>query len=150
MAKFSENDRDLLNKNSAILKVTASNVTYTTEFKAKAVKLLQTGKSATDIFSEAGIDTTLFGDNYAQKSITRWENAIAEHGEKGLKTERRGVGATGRPKGVKFKSIEEENAYLRAENEFLKKLRALEEEEFLASQKDLRSSTRRSVKTHRS
>jgi hypothetical protein len=150
MAKLSEKYRDLLAKNPNVSKVTSSNVTYTTAFKSKAVKLLQEGESSKDIFKDAGIDTTSFGDSYALKSITRWERAIAEHGEKGLKTERRGAGATGRPKGIKFKSIEEENAYLRAENDFLKKLRALEEEEFLASRKDLRSSTRRSTKIKRS
>lgn len=129
MAKLSQKDRDSLQKNPNVLKVTDSNVTYTAKFKEKAVKLINQGVPVEDIFRDAGINTSLFGKKYAFKSIDRWQKAINKHGSKALHKERRGVKATGRPKGKKFKSLEEEIAYLRAENDFLKKLRALEDEE---------------------
>lgn len=143
MAKLSPKDRDSLQKNPNILKVTDSNVTYKSEFKAKAVKLMNEGSSAEDIFQQAGINTSLFGPKYAFKSITRWEKILAQEGADGLKTERRGLKSKGRPSGRMFKSLEEEVAYLRAEVDFLKKLRALEEEEEQIKPKSSKSSTRR-------
>lgn len=127
MALFSDSDRKDLESNPNVLKVTHSNVTYKPAFKIKAIKQLLKGSTPKDIFSEAGINLSLFSEDYPKKSLKRWRKIYDEHGEAGFKEERRGSGATGRPKGLKFKSLEEENAYLRAELDFLKKLRALEE-----------------------
>ncbi len=124
MGSLSERDRKDLEKNPIVLKVTRSNVTYTPEFKAKALKLRQQGQSPSQIFIAAGINLSLFGAGYAKKCLHRWEKMSAQDG--GLKKDRRGSKSKGRPKGKKFKSLEDENAYLRAENDFLKKLRALE------------------------
>ncbi len=124
MGSLSERDRKDLEKNPIVLKVTRSNVTYTPEFKAKALKLRQKGQSPSQIFIAAGINLSLFGAGYAKKCLHRWEKMSAQDG--GLKKDRRGSKSKGRPKGKKFKSLEDENAYLRAENDFLKKLRALE------------------------
>lgn len=118
MAKLSQKDRDSLQKNPNVLKVTDSNVTYTPKFKGKAVNLINQGHCAESIFKDAGIDTSLFGEKYAFKAIDRWQKAIREHGKKALYKERRGINATGRPSGKKFKSLEEEVAYLRAEVDF--------------------------------
>lgn len=141
MAKLSHKDRDSLLRNPNVLKVTDSNVTYTPEFKYKAVKLRSRGSSPDAIFHEFGIDTSIFGRNYAFKAIERWERQIRLHGDSVLKKERRGIKATGRPARRTFKSLEEEVAYLREEVDFLKKLRALEDEE-LVKQKSSKSSTR--------
>ena len=124
MGSLSERDRKDLEKNPIVLKVTRSNVTYTPEIKAKALKLRQKGQSPSQIFIAAGINLSLFGAGYAKKCLHRWEKMSAQDG--GLKKDRRGSKSKGRPKGKKFKSLEDENAYLRAENDFLKKLRALE------------------------
>ncbi len=124
MGSLSERDRKDLKKNPIVLKVTRSNVTYTPEFKAKALKHRQQGQSPSQIFIAAGINLSLFGAGYAKKCLHRWEKMSAQDG--GLKKDRRGSKSNGRPKGKKFKSLEDENAYLRAENDFLKKLRALE------------------------
>lgn len=125
MGSFSDSDRKDLEDNPNVLKVTASNVSYTPKFKALAVKLAIKGKSPREIFMEAGINLELFGKEYAKSCIKKWRKIIETFGEVGLKEERRGSKATGRPKGQKFKSVEEELAWLRAENDFLKKLRAL-------------------------
>lgn len=124
MGSLSEKDRKVLGNNPNVLKVTKSNVAYTPEFKSKALKFRQQGQSPSQIFKAAGIDLSLFGEDYAKKCLHRWEKMAGKEG--GLKKDRRGSKAIGRPKGLKFKSVEEEIAYLRAENDFLKKLRALE------------------------
>lgn len=125
MALLSDLDIQNLVSNPNVEKITKSNVTYTSKFKIKAVKQLLNGASPREIFMEAGIDLQLFGDTYAKKSLQRWRKIYNENGEIGLKIERRGSGSTGRPIGKKFKSLEDELAYLRAENNFLKKLHAL-------------------------
>ena len=124
MSSLSERDRKDLENNPNVLKVTKSNVTYTIEFKGKALKLCQSGLSPSRIFKDAGINLSLFGDDYPKNCIHRWKKMADQEG--GLKKERRGTKATGRPRGLKFKSLEEEIAYLKAENDFLKKLHALE------------------------
>lgn len=62
MVKLSQKDR-FSQKNPNILKVTGSNVTYTSDFKTKAVKLLKMVIKAEEIFLQAGIDVSLFGSN---------------------------------------------------------------------------------------
>lgn len=124
MAVLNDFDRKNLERNPNVLKVTDKNVAYTPAFKMKAVKLASEGMPYDEIFSQAGIDVSIFGPQYSRKCINRWKSFSSEAE---IKKERRGTKATGRPKGRKFKSLEDENAYLRAENDFLKKLRALEE-----------------------
>lgn len=112
--------------NPHIDKVSESNIQFTTEFKIKSIKQYQSGQSPVDIFIEAGIDLSDFNRNYASKTVRRWVAAAEEYGLKNINKERRGVGSSGRPSsGKKFKSLEEEIVYLRAENDFLKKIRAL-------------------------
>lgn len=125
MALLSDSDRQRLQNNPYVEKVTSSNVCYSSKFKIHAVRSVAKGLSPREIFMEADIDLSLFGEDYPKKCLQRWTKIVNIHGENGLKAERRGSGASGRPKGKKFKSDEEELAYLRAENDFLKKLHAL-------------------------
>lgn len=125
MGPFSESDRKLLESNPVVAKVTESNVSFTSTFKIKAVKESLKGVPPKEIFLKAGVDLGLFNPDYAKKTIQRWRKIWETLGDEGLRDDRRGSKSVGRPKGVKFKTLEEENAYLRAENEFLKKLHAL-------------------------
>lgn len=127
MAFLSDSDREDLTKNPNVLKVTQSNVAYTPKFKIHAIHKFLKGITPNQIFAEAGINITLFGTDYAKGCLKKWRKIYDELGEEGLKTERRGSGSTGRPKKMKFSSAEEELRYLRAENDFLKKLHALAE-----------------------
>lgn len=128
MGPFSASDRKSLESNSVVAKVTESNVTFKAHFKIKAVKESIRGVSPKEIFLKAGIDLALFNPDYPKKTIQRWRKIYDKSGEEGLRSDGRGSKATGRPKGIKFKSLEEENAYLKAENDFLKKLHALARE----------------------
>ncbi len=125
MALFSDSDRKELENSPHVFKVTGSNVTYTSKFKINAVKTYLNGKSPKEIFREGGINLGLFEESYAKRALARWRKIYSEAGPQGLKAERRGSGATGRPPGKKFSSQEDELRYLRSENDFLKKLRAL-------------------------
>jgi len=125
MGPFSASDRKSLESNPVVAKVTDSNVSYKSQFKIKAVKENLRGLSPKEIFLKAGIDLGLFNPDYAKKTIQRWRKIYDDSGEEGLRSDGRGSKATGRPKKIKFKNLEEENAYLRAEVEFLKKLHAL-------------------------
>jgi hypothetical protein len=125
MGMLSQADRKRLLSNRYVEKITSSNVSFTSEFKIMAVEKNLAGRTPTEIFTEAGIDTSLFHEELPRKSIFRWKKIYLADGAQGLADEKRGRKATGRPKDQKFASIEAELEYLRLENEFLKKLHAL-------------------------
>lgn len=125
MAKLSDSERLNLESNPNVLKVSESNLAFTPKFKIKAVRSYLKGETPIQIFEKAGINLEPFGKTYAKGCIKKWKKIFNDYGESGFKEERRG-NKKGRPKGRKFQSLEEENAYLRAELDFLKKLRALE------------------------
>ena len=121
-----------LSKNKNVARCSDKSITYAKEFKLRALKLYQEqGCSAVMIFKEAGFDTSLLGENLPYDCLLRWRKRLVTGGVTGLNTETRGKsGKGGRPKtkGVtdtdKIKRLEIENAYLKAENDFLVKLRA--------------------------
>lgn len=132
MSSFSEKDRRSLESNPLIQSVGPNQIQFTPKFKLKALKLHAEGFRPSDIFLKLGVDPNLFLKDYPKKCLSRWKKIVDTHGEKGLVQERRGKGATGRPKKAVLKdekALLARIAYLEAENEFLKKLRALAEKE---------------------
>jgi len=125
MPRFSKSIKELLEKNPNILGV-PSQLAYTFKFKKEAVKAYKSGTSPREIFRRANIDLNLFSSKYAKNSVWRWVKMVEKYGFGGLKEEHRGKNSKGRSPKKKFKSEQEEIAYLRAENDFLKKLLALE------------------------
>lgn len=127
--QFSESDRKSLLSNRYVESVTASQVQFTPEFKIKALKLHDKGLRPKDIFLQLGIDPLHFLPGYPKKCLSRWKKILEKDGEKGLKQEKRGKNATGRPKQKlnSEKALLDRIAFLEEENDFLKKLRALEE-----------------------
>jgi transposase len=132
MADFSDSDRKRLIKNKHVLKVTGERIIFSADFKVYAVTENLKGRSPAEIFREAGVELSLFGPDYPKDTLKRWRKIHKARGEKGLRENLQGKKATGRPKRVYDpedpESMKERIAYLEAENEFLKKLRALEEE----------------------
>ena len=59
MEKFTKEEKELLEKNPNIQAVLSNQVLYTKDFKEKAVKEYENGKTANQIFQEAGINTHL-------------------------------------------------------------------------------------------
>jgi transposase len=131
--KFTDQEKQELLKNPNVLKIGDSAITYNPSFKIKAIEAYQEGKSLSQIFIEAGFNLNLIGRRQPEYCIRRWRNIFKNKGKEGLLSEARGSAkAGGRPR-IKPLSIEEEikqlkarNAYLEAENDFLKKLKGLE------------------------
>ena len=129
--KYTDQEKEILLKNQNILKVGDSNVTYSSEFKLKAIKEYNNGKMPMSIFIDAGINIDILGRKNAQRSLERWLKIVKIQSESGLIEDQRGKNV-GRPrikelsKEDQLKKYEVRIAYLEAENDFLKKLKALE------------------------
>ena len=123
-------EKELLEKSQAILKVNNFSVTYNPEFKIFAVQEYLSGKSPTRIFADAGVNIGILGKKQPKKCLERWVKAFNTNGNGALMLESRGKNSTGRPLGTakasvedKIKKLELENAALKEEVTFLKKLR---------------------------
>ena len=123
---FTPEERSELASNPHISKVMNSNVEYTAEFKERVLQEhKEFGKSAKQIFTEAGIPDWLNQGKYAKKTLDRWKYQ-QRHPQ---------ASTRGRPKIDISKPVNEMNleelrqrvAYLELENEFLKKLEPLEQ-----------------------
>lgn len=132
MSELSDSDRKRLLKNKHVLKIMGDRIVFTPEFKVKAVQENLKGRSPAEIFREAGIELSQFSSEYPKDTLKRWRKVYKARGNSGLRENLQGKKSKGRPKKVYDpedpQSMKERIAYLEAENEFLKKLRALEEE----------------------
>ena len=128
---FTEEEKGQLLKNKNISRCGEGSITYSKDFKVKAVKLHEQGLTPACIFRQAGLDTNIMGRDKPKGCLKRWNRVYRHKGEEGLTIENRGRNSTGRPKKPKdlsdtdkIKRLEAEVAYLKAENDFLAKLRA--------------------------
>lgn len=123
----------LANKN--ISKCSSKSITFSPDFKLKAVKqYYENGHSPNMIFREAGFDLNIFKKSKPKDCLKRWRKTYNTKGEKSLLTESRGKHGGRKPKTKikndkdKIKYLEAKVAYLDAENDFLAKLRGLKRE----------------------
>lgn len=132
---FTQEQINTLLTNKNVSKCSAKSITYNPTFKLKAVKkYFEEGLSPGLIFEQAGFNPNLINRNKAEDRLKAWRSIYKCHGEKGLLRERRG-GQGGRPPKVRFKNdkekikyLEAKIAYIKAENDFLAKLRGLKGE----------------------
>lgn len=121
MEKFTQEQRKLLENNPNIQAVLSTHVLYTKEFKEKALTEYALGKSASQIFDEAGIDVSFLSSapDYASKILSKWR--LAKSGNNSIHYPKK------KPQKNRsaYQKLLERNEYLEAENEFLKKLQAL-------------------------
>lgn len=129
--KFTPEQINELLKNRYISKCSTKSITYSQEFKVLAVKKYDSGLTATQIFRDAGIDLVVVGKDIPDGRVRDWRKTYKSHGADKLRTESRGKSRGGgrpRTKGLtdsdKIRRLEVEVAYLKAENDFLAKLRA--------------------------
>ncbi|MEF9893420.1 MAG: hypothetical protein RR738_08845 [Anaerorhabdus sp.] len=130
--RFSKETIDYLKGNQYIKKITETQIVFTNEFKEIIVEKHSKGIKPIQIFIEAGIPYQVLGK-------TRINSAIRQFEKQNQRSEGFArVTGSGRPKNVKleFKSVEEElqyyknrAEYLEQENDFIKKIQALEEKE---------------------
>jgi len=129
---FNEIQIKLLESNPNVDHVSERSISYTPDFKIRAVTENFNGKGPVQIFIEHGFDLQVIGSEKPKQCLKRWRKTFNQFGEDGFLTERRGKGSTGRPS-TKQLSVEESLKkaearikYLEAELEFLKKLDELE------------------------
>jgi len=127
---FSQEEIKILLQNENITGCSDKSIAYKKDFKILAVKKYQEGLSASEIFKQAGFNVSLIGGTTPKDCLRRWKKIFKIKGNTGLETDARGKGHSGgRPKTnwtnekEKIKYLETENAYLKAENDFLAKLR---------------------------
>lgn len=121
-----------LEKNPNVLRASERSISYSPEFKLKAVTDYKNGKTPSQIFIEQGFDLDMIGKQQPKRCLKRWRDSYERFGEEGFLTERRGKGSTGRPSSKhlsvegKLRKAEARIKFLEAENDFLKKLEELE------------------------
>jgi len=120
-----------MHNNPNVVSCSDKSITFSKEFKINAIRLYKEEYlSSTEIFRQAGFDANTIPKKQAKDCLHRWSRINQKKGPGGL-SENRGKSKPKRePKTVdladsdKIKRLETEVAYLRAENDFLAKLRA--------------------------
>lgn len=128
---FTREQLEQLSNNENVVRV-GKTIVYSKDFKIKAVKLYhEQGLTSSEIFRQAGFNLNVIGKQKPKDCLMNWKRTYRLKGEAGLKIETRGKGKGGgrfKTKNLtdaeKIKWLEAENAYLKAENDFLAKLRA--------------------------
>lgn len=120
--QFTQEQIEILLKNPNVESISSNTIRFTSEFKELAMQKDKEGIPALQIFKDAGFDLDILGKETPKTSIRNWRNR-----EKTLNKSNTKYLAKEVKKNKALKSILEENRYLKAENEFLKKLQALQE-----------------------
>lgn len=126
---FNQEQIELLMGNKNVSKCSDKSISFDKEFKLRAVTQYEEGMTSMEIFRQANFDLNVIGRDTPKSCLRRWNKIYRVKGLVGLESEARGRGG-GRlkTKGLsekdKIKRLEAEVAYLKAENDFLAKLRA--------------------------
>ena len=123
---FSNEEIEKLKKNPCVFNCTAKSVHYTYEFKRHSLELYSQGVGPKEIWRRAGFDVSKWNKNYFVLTLRDWKRIVARDGTEGL-NKLGGLQYDRGPKntdGDKLKRLELQVKYLRAENDFLAKLRA--------------------------
>jgi|SRR3989338_2595702 len=127
---FSKEQIKELLQNPNVARCSDKSITYQKNFKITAVKRYQEGLPASEIFKQTGFNVDMIGRKTPKWCIERWRRTYGKKGTAGLETDgRKGNNPKGRPKTnwqndkEKIKYLETKIAYLKAENDFLAKLR---------------------------
>jgi transposase len=120
---FTEEQQNELRKNPYIQKVSEKSITYTKEFKEKFEEEYHAGKLPSQILADMGIDPRILGRKRKSSLVERMK--LYESRLEGCEDTRKN--SSGRPStkeltdADKVKRLEQKIAYLKQENEFLKK-----------------------------
>jgi transposase-like protein len=128
---FTKAQQKILLRNHHVSRCSLKSITYSNAFKLSAVKQSQElGLSSNEIFRRAGFDIRILGRDKPKQCLKRWKKTYWIKGDQGLLVERRGGHdrllkvSSGEIEANKVRRLEAEVAYLKAENDFLAKLRA--------------------------
>jgi transposase-like protein len=124
MKNLSSQHKKVLLENPNVLKITEKHITYTPAFKIRAVELSLKGIHADDIFSEHGIDPSLFPEGYCRYCLKRWRNKYNSKGKNSLKKDERGSSSSGRPRqDLDSLSMNDLKALVLIQEEFIKQIK---------------------------
>jgi len=127
---FTNEQINELLRNPNVLRCSEKSITYHKDFKSRAVKQYQDeGSSALQIFKQAGFNVDVIGRDVPKNCLYDWIKIFKAKGIDGFSKEQRGgPGRRRSPKNLtdqeKIEALELQNAYLKAENAFLARLRA--------------------------
>ena len=126
---FTKEEMKELAGNKNVAKCSERSIALSKDFKINAVRLYQQGSTPREIFAEAGFNLNTIGREQPKRCLKRWNKIWRAKGESGLAVETRGGPGRGkkpeyRSDAEKIKWLEAKIAYLKAENDFLAKLRA--------------------------
>lgn len=128
---FTNEHKEELSRNPQVQRCSAKSITYTKDFKLLAVKQYnEQGMTAYEIFKNAGFNIEAIGRDTPGECLTRWNKRYRVRGVAGLEDSRGGAPGSGRVStrdrsdADKIKRLEIQVAYLKAENDFLARLRA--------------------------
>ena len=119
-----------LQEHPYVEKATQWTVSFTPEFKKKAYDEYCGGKSMRQIFMDAGFDVESLGSKRLQNFRNKlFEKAETESGfeDKRKNNSRKEAQSTEAQMAKRIRELEHRNAYLEQENDFLKKIRSVEE-----------------------
>jgi len=123
---YTKEQLEALKANKNVFKCSSKSITYSKQFKVKAVKAYyQERKSPNMIFLEAGFDLNVIGKRKPKDCLKEWRNIYKSKGEDGLLTENRGRNRWKKPRGDEsdIEYLQTKIAYLEAENNFLRNLK---------------------------
>jgi len=134
-----------LRQNPCVWHITERTISYTYEFKKRALELYTQGIKPDDIWEQAGFDIDIWKKDYCRYTIKDWRKLVSTGGLESL-TKSSGVQADGgykratSPENDRVRRLELQVQYLEAENAFLARLRAKRAESNSGLSKNTKSS----------
>lgn len=97
MYNLTDIQKKKLLENPNVEEITTNRIYYSGSFKIKAVESYLNGDKPIQIFQNAGIDTSIFEENYCLYALKRWKKKYEQEGPESLKINNTGREASGRP-----------------------------------------------------
>jgi len=142
---FSSEQIAQLRKNPCVWNVSERSISYTYEFKKRALNLYAQGIKPDEIWKQAGFDISIWKKDYCRYTLKDWKRLVKRGGLESL-TKPSGVQADGghrrslSPEADRVRRLELQVRYLEDENSFLAKLRANRAESNSGHVKNINSS----------
>lgn len=129
MKDLSKEQINILKKHKSVERITSKHVVFSFEFKLKAVTNYLGGTLANETFANEGLD--FLPSKMKTNSVLRWKEQFLKEGEDGLRKKKKGRQSihSRSSSALSYEDLLAKVEYLEQENDFLKKLKALGEEE---------------------
>ncbi len=140
---FTEEQIKKLSNNVNVARCSERSITYGNEFKKAAIKQYnEQFLTSKEIFINAGFDMGVIGKGTPKECLKRWNKLYRAKGIEGLAESRGWAGGRTKTKNLsdtdRIKRLEAQVAYLKAENDFLAKLRAKRAERNSGRNRDIK------------